>query len=159
MSGKLLMFGKLSLKSFIYSLIETLSFPIELVQEICKMYQIEKILCYNILRDADSTSLRFVNTSDPASTFQECDARDIIFEIMTKTKMFKRFDTHSFWKKFDAQKSKRPKKLGLYEVENIDDPCYVTLAVNPKEYFEFFEDYTSNKKIQSNKKGSERNGF
>ena len=28
-----------------------------------------------------------------------------------------------------------------------------------KKYFEFFKDYTSNKKIQSYKKGSERNGF
>ena len=157
---ELLMLAKLSPKSFIYSLIETLSFPNELVQEIYKMYQIEKILCYHILTDTDSNSLQFVNISDPANTFPECDVRDIIFEIMTKTEIFKRFDTsHSFWKKFDAQKPKRPKKLGLYEVENIDDPCYVTLAVNPKKYFEFFKDCTSNKKIQSYKKGSERNGF
>ena len=49
MSGKFLMFAKLSLKSFIYSLIETLYFPNEIVREIYKKYQIEKILCNHIL--------------------------------------------------------------------------------------------------------------
>ena len=79
---------------------------------------------------------------------------------MTKIKMFKRFDTsHSFWKRFDAKKPNRQKKLGLYEVENIDKPCYVTLAVNPKEYFEFFKDYTSNKKHKEIKKGAKGMDF
>ena len=49
---------------------------------------------------------------------------------------------------------KDKKKLGLYEVENIDNPCYVTLAVNPKEYFEFFSDNIVNKKHKGIKKGS-----
>lgn len=97
--------------------------------------------------------MQFVILSDPASTFPECDVRDIIFEVMVKTEMFKRFDTsHSFWKKCDAQKQKRQEKLDLYEVKKIDDPCYVTLAVNPKEYFEFFKDYTTNKKHKGIKK-------
>ena len=38
--------------------------------------------------------------------------------------------------------------------ERIDNPCYATLAVNPKEYFEFFQDYSSNKKYKGIKKGS-----
>ena len=42
MSGKSLMFAKLSLKSFIYSLVEIFSFSNEIVQEIYKKYQIEK---------------------------------------------------------------------------------------------------------------------
>ena len=42
----------------------------------------------------------------------------------------------------------------MYEIEHIDNPCYVTLAVNPKEYFEFFEDYYANKKHKGIKKGS-----
>ena len=44
--------------------------------------------------------------------------------------------------------------LGLYEVENINDPCYVTLAVNPKEYFEYFESEKCNKKHKGIKKGA-----
>ena len=49
MSGKLLMFAKLSLKSFIYTLTETLYFPNNIVKEIYKKYQIEKIICYHVL--------------------------------------------------------------------------------------------------------------
>ena len=50
------------------------------------------------------------------------------------------------------EKKKVKKKLGLYE--RIHNPCYVTLSVNPKEYFEFFQDYSSNKKHKEIKKGS-----
>ena len=155
LSGKLLMFAKLSLKSFIYSLTEILSFPSSIAKEIYKKYQIDKILCYHILTDTDSTSMQFVILSDPSSNFPECDVRDIIFEVIVKTEILKRFDTsHPFWKNFNAQKAKIQKKLGLYEIENVDDPCYVTLAVNPKEYFEFFKSYSTNKKHKGIKKGS-----
>ena len=47
MSGKLLMFAKLSLNSFIYSLIELLAFPEEnfIVQKMYEKCNIEKIYC------------------------------------------------------------------------------------------------------------------
>ena len=56
MSGKLLMFAKLSLKSFIYSLAELLAFheENEIVEKIYRKYKIEKIFCYHILTDTDS---------------------------------------------------------------------------------------------------------
>ena len=44
--------------------------------------------------------------------------------------------------------------MGLYEVESIKDPCHVTLAVNPKEYFEYFKSTNVNKKHKGIKKGS-----
>ena len=45
-------------------------------------------------------------------------------------------------------------------MENIDDPCYFTLAVNPKsKYFEFFKDYSTNKKGKGIKKGSKGMDF
>ena len=43
--------------------------------------------------------------------------------------------------------------LGLYEVEHIDDSCYVTLAVNLKEYFEYFKSNSTNKKHKGIEKG------
>ena len=46
------------------------------------------------------------------------------------------------------------KVLGLYEVENINDPCFVTLAVIPKEYLEYFKSENVNKKHKGIKKGS-----
>ena len=52
----------------------------------------------------------------------------------------------------ENQKSK--KKIGLYEVELVDNPYYVTLAVNPKDYFEFFQDYSTSKKHKEIEKGS-----
>ena len=47
----------------------------------------------------------------------------------------------------------------MYEVENVDDPCYVTLAVNPKEYFEYFKSNSTNKKHKEIKKGSKGMDF
>ena len=158
------MFAKLSLKDFIYSLYILLSFPASIVKKIYEKYQIDRIICYHILTDTDSTFLQFVILSDPASSFPECDIRDIIFAVIVKTEIFKRFDTsHPFWKKFDAFKPKRQKKkkkkISLCEIKHIDDPCYVTLAVNPKEYFEFFKDHWTNKKHKGIKKESKGMDF
>ena len=114
MSGKLLMFAKLSLKSFIYLLTEILSFPDEDVKKIYDKYMIEQIICYHILTDTDSTSLQFEITSDPSNNIPETRVRDVIFEVIVSTKIYNRFDTsQSFWDNFDARKPKRQKKLGL----------------------------------------------
>ena len=67
MSGKLLMFAKLSLQSFIYDLIETFWFPSQLVLEIYKKYKIEKVKMCHVLTDTDSTALQFIIISDPNS--------------------------------------------------------------------------------------------
>ena len=82
LSGKLLMFAKLSLKTFVYSLVELLHFPEEnpIVADIYKKYKIDEIQCYQILTDTDSTSIQFIIVSDPASAYPECDVRDILFE-------------------------------------------------------------------------------
>ena len=103
----------------------------------------------------DSTSIQFIVVSEPESLFPECDIRDILFEIFTKTDICKRFDkSNKFWKKFNVDCPENEKVLGLYEVEHIDDRCYVTLAVNPKEYYEYFKTVNSNKKHKGIKKGS-----
>ena len=88
------MFAKLSFKSFVYSLIELLAFPEEnpVVQGIYQKYDIEKIYCYNILADTDSTSLQFNAVSDVASTFPENNVRDILFEVFSSAEIKKRFD-------------------------------------------------------------------
>ena len=59
MSGKLLMFAKLSLKSFIYSLVELVTFPEEhpIISKIYEKYEVERIFCYHVLTVTDSTSL------------------------------------------------------------------------------------------------------
>ena len=52
-----------------------------------------------------------------------------------------------------SMQTRKSKVLGLYEVESISDPCLVTLAVNPKEYFEYFKSENVNKKHKGIKKG------
>ena len=86
MPGKLLMFAKLLLKSFIYSLVELLHFPEEnpIVASIYEKYEIEQIHCYQVLTDTDSTSIQFIIVSDPASSYPECNMRDILFEIFPR---------------------------------------------------------------------------
>ena len=85
MSGKLLMFAKLSLKSFVCEIIETFCFPNEKTKQIFKKYQIEKVEIYHILSDTDSTSLKFVFISGPESEIPESKCREIIFEIVTSS--------------------------------------------------------------------------
>ena len=56
--------------------------------------------------------------------------------------------------------SKRKKKwksgkVGLYEVESIDNPNIVTVAVNPKEYFEVFRNKKINRKHKGIKKSTQ----
>ena len=51
MPGKLLVFVKLSLKSFIYDLIEIFCFPDENVKEIFKKYGIERVEFFHMLTD------------------------------------------------------------------------------------------------------------
>ena len=100
MSGKLLMFAKLSLKSFIYRLVEKKN-PI--VAAIYEKHKIDEILCYQILTDTGSTSIQFIIISDSSNTYRECDARDILFEIFSKTEIRERFDkSNEFWKKFSV---------------------------------------------------------
>ena len=157
MSGKLLMFAKLSLKSFIYSLAELLAFPEEneTVEKIYSKYDIEKIFCYHILTDTDSSSLNFLIISSVHSTFPESRVRDILFEIFSSIEIRKQFDkSDKFWEQLGVYIPGNQKVLGLYEVESINDPCLVTLATNPKEYLEYFQSEAINKKHKGIKKGA-----
>ena len=120
-----------------------------------KKYKIEKIEINHVLTDTDSTALQFIIISDPNSDIPEPKFREIIFEIIVGTTIYKRFDSsHEFQDTFGARKLNRKKKLGYYDVESIDNPCYVTIAVNPKEYFKVFKNYKTTKKHKGIKKGS-----
>ena len=57
--GKMLMFVKLSLKSFVYDMIDVSCFPDETIREIYNRYQIQKCFLYQNLTDTNSTSLFF----------------------------------------------------------------------------------------------------
>ena len=143
------MYTKLSLKSFIDDLVETFYFPSQLVLDIYKKYKIQKIKINHIVTGTDSAALQFIIISDRNSDTPERKFRDIILEVIVATKIYKRFDSsYEFWDNFEARKTSRKKKLGYYEVENIDNPSYVTIPVNLKEYFEVFKNQKNEQKAQ-----------
>ena len=92
-AGKMLMFPKLSLMSFIYDVVETFYIPNLKTKMIYHSYAIEKILLYHILNDTDSTSLLFHIISEPGSSIPDDKCRDVIFEFICQNKIISRFDT------------------------------------------------------------------
>ena len=82
-------------------------------------------------------------------------ARNIIFEVLTKSKVLNRLDlSDGFWEQFNVQNKSLKKKVGLYEVENINNTNILTIAINPKEYFEKYKDFSINKKHKALKKNT-----
>ena len=147
LNSKMLMFSKVSIKSFVYDLIDVFMFLNQDVQKIYQKYKINKCyLCEN-LTDTDSISLFFIFICDLNFCIKESDSRNIIFEVMITSKVFDRLDLSAdFWKQFDVQNKKLKKQVDLFEIENIDKPNVITIALNPKEYYERFNDHSDNKK-------------
>ena len=97
--GKMLMFAKLSLKAFVYDMIDVFCFPNEEIQQIYDYYQIEKCFLYQNLTDTDSTSLFFNFICGLDCSVPESEAKKIIFECLKKSKILNRLDlSDEFWK-------------------------------------------------------------
>ena len=151
----MLMFAKLSIKSFVYDMIDVFCFPNEDIQSIYDNYQIEKCFLYQNLTDTDSTSLLFLFICNLKCVLPESKARKVIFECMIRSKILDRLDvSNDFWKEFKVQEVNTKKQMGLFEIENIDNPNVCTIAVNPKEYFEKFKNKDTNKKHKGIRKGT-----
>ena len=84
--GKILMFSKVSIKSFVYNLIDIFMFPTPKIFKIDHKYDVEN------LTDTDSTSMFFVFLCNLNSCLSEDKARNIIFEVMLESKVFDRID-------------------------------------------------------------------
>ena len=66
---------------------------------------------------------------------------------MLKSKIFNRLDlNHEYFEKFSCHNTDFKKRVDYFEVENIDKANIITIALNPKEYYELFVDTTDNKK-------------
>lgn len=92
LSGKILMFAKLSLMSFIYELIETFYFRSEIVKKIYQKYLIEKVYIYYRLSDTDSTCLKSIFVSSTDNDILNRKFREIIFEVIIAVEIYNRFD-------------------------------------------------------------------
>ena len=74
-------------------------------------------------------------------------------KVLTKPKVIERLDlSDSFWEQHGVQNKNLRKQVGLYEVENIENANILTIAINPKEYFEKYKDF--NKKHKGLKKNT-----
>ena len=108
---------------------------------------------YQNLIDTDSTLLFFIFICNLDCSVNEKDNRKILFEVIIASKIFQRLDlSNDFWDKFNVQNKEIKKQVRLYEIENIDTANVITIAVNPKEYFEKYRDKTVNKKHKGLKK-------
>ena len=153
--GKMLMFAKVSIKSFVYDIIDVFMFPDTTAKSIYEKYKIEKCYVYQNLTDTDSTSILFIFICDMGCIVDELIARKIVFEVMISSKILKRLDvSNDFWAEFNVQDKKVKKQVGLFEAENVNKANVVTISVNPKEYLEEFEDLSINKKHKGIKKGT-----
>ena len=148
----MLMFSKLSLKSFVYDLIDIFCFPDEEVKEIYDRHKIIKTFAYLILTDTDSCSLQFTFITELKSNISEDEARKLIFEILLLKKSERLDTSDEFFDQFLCRNKSTKKQVGLYEVESIDNANLVTIAVNPKEYIEIFKNKVMNKKHKGVKK-------
>ena len=136
----MLMFANLSFKSFIYDLLETFMFPNQKAKAIYKEYEIDFVYVYQILTDTDRTSLQFIIFCNEQNKIPEHMFREMIFKVIVNNEIIKRFDVSlEFGEKYEVRDTKTKKQPGLFEIEHTDDPCQVTIAVNPKEYIEKFQ--------------------
>lgn len=70
------------------------------------------------MTDIDSTSIQFIIISDKNSEFPKSNVREIIFEIIVKTKILRRFDTsHVFFGKNLMLENQIDKKKNVVLIE------------------------------------------
>ena len=154
-SGKMLMFAKISLISSIYDLVKTFFFPNKKTIEIYEKYQVDYIYPFHNLMGTDSTSILFLFACSAQRKITDEKYRYCLFEVFAANDILHRFDkSHEFWEKLSVRDITLKKMLGYYEIEHIDDPCEVTVAMNPKEYIKKFQREKVNKKHKSLKTGT-----
>ena len=91
----------------------------------------------------------FVFVCDLNCNVREDEARNKIFEVILKSKVFHRLDLSAeYYEKFNCWNESLRKRVGFFEIENIDKPNIITIALNPKEYYERFADTQTIKSIR-----------
>ena len=109
--GKMLMFSKISIKSFVYDLIDIFCYPDEEVREIYAKHNILKCFIYLILTDTDSYSIQFLFLARLSSQISEDNARKLIFEILLLKKGDRLDTSDEFYEQFFCRNEKTKKKL------------------------------------------------
>ena len=108
-------------------------FPINVTKKIYEQYKVQKCYLYQNLTDTGSTSVVFVFICALGCAVDKRKSRQIIFEVMIKSKIFSQRDlSDDFWDQFGVQNEKLKKQVGLFEIENINKANISTIELNPK---------------------------
>ena len=103
LNGKMLLFSKVSIKSFVYDLIDVFMFLTDEIKKIYQKYKVNHCYLDQNLTDTDSTSIFFVFICDLKCNVRHDEARSIIFEVMLKNKVFNRLDLSTeYYNKFNC---------------------------------------------------------
>ena len=86
---KMLMFAKVSIKSYMYDLIDVFCFPHEEVKRIYDLYSIIERHLYLNLTDTNSCSIFLNFISKKECSIKESKSRKLIFEILKQSKITK----------------------------------------------------------------------
>ena len=114
LNGKMLMFSKVSIKSFVYNLIDVFMFPTDEIKKIYQKYKVNQCYLDQNLTDTDSTSIFFVFICDLSCNVREDEARNIIFEVMLQSKVFDRLDLLAeYYDKFKCRNENLKKRVGF----------------------------------------------
>ena len=155
LNGKMLRFSKISLKSLVYDLTDIFMFPNNVTKKIYDQNKVQKCFLYQNLTDTDSTSVFFVFLCELDCAVDERKSRQIILEVMIKSKIFHQLDlSDDFWDQFGVQNKMLKRQVGLFGIENINKANIIMIALNSKEYYEIFEDHSDNKKHKGMKKST-----
>ena len=104
LNGKMLMFSKTWIQSFVYDLIDIFMFPTDDVKEIYCKNKIQKCFLYQNLTDTNSTFLSFVFIRDVSCNRNEKILRDIIFQVLVVWKVLSKLDvSDDFWAQYGAK--------------------------------------------------------
>ena len=100
------------------------------VKEIYEENEIQKCFLFQNVTDPDSTFLFFIFICKLSCSINKKTARTIIFEVLTKRKVFNRLDlTEDFWEEFNVQSRSLKKQVALYEVGNINNTNILMIAI------------------------------
>ena len=143
----MLIFSKIYLARFIYDVLPVFGFPDDATRDIYWQNKIIKRLLYLLLPGTDSASFQFVFACELNYAISEENIRQMLFEIIFWSKNKDRLDlADDFYTLLGIQNKSLKKKVVLCEVESTDNPNMITIAVNPKEYFEESRNRGFNKK-------------
>ena len=79
-------------------------FPDEEISKIFDQYEIQKCFLDQSLTETDSTSIFLILICKISCSINEKDVRDIIFEVLAKSKILQRLDlSDDFWERFNVQ--------------------------------------------------------